>query len=231
MKWADDQESYLRRDWHYGWSCSVIAKRMTSAFGLTFTKGMVISKAHALCLPKRATSHAQISAMGGVAFREKMRRERASKRANGEPADPLNFLFPKKKAQKAKQLGIVLPALAPTKPMSGRQGSGLAFAINFRSRKRTKPRPEQRPHINGKASAPKPPTVAPEAAPAPNVEPIRLIDRGPYQCNWIIGDPKGPDTLCCGAAAPYNKWCEHHRKIGFYPDSRKSMLKYAGLFR
>lgn len=44
---------------------------------------------------------------------------------------------------------------------------------------------------------------------------VRLIFRTPKQCSWVLGEPNGPDTVCCGATVTKRSWCAFHARAGW----------------
>lgn len=77
----------------------------------------------------------------------------------------------------------------------------------------------KRSHAERRRPAPpKPAVVIPripkEPAPPPDCNPVSLMAAKPWQCTWIIGEPKGPSSLYCGAPSVYRSWCTYHSQIG-----------------
>jgi GcrA cell cycle regulator len=49
-------------------------------------------------------------------------------------------------------------------------------------------------------------------------QPKRLLDLGPDDCRWPIGEPRSPDFHFCGKPhAPGRPYCEHHWEMAFQP--------------
>jgi GcrA cell cycle regulator len=49
-------------------------------------------------------------------------------------------------------------------------------------------------------------------------QPKRLLDLGPNDCRWPIGEPRSPDFRFCGKPhTPGRPYCDHHWEMAFQP--------------
>lgn len=49
---------------------------------------------------------------------------------------------------------------------------------------------------------------------------VAFIHRLSNQCPWILGEPRGADTRCCGQPIKQkSNWCAAHHALAYYPKS------------
>ena len=49
---------------------------------------------------------------------------------------------------------------------------------------------------------------------------VAFIHRLSNQCPWILGEPRGADTRCCGQPLKQkSNWCATHHALAYYPKS------------
>lgn len=63
------------------------------------------------------------------------------------------------------------------------------------------------------------PVVAPAGIGLPDdAKPVCLIDAKPWNCRYVVGEPKGPYTIFCGAmVVGETSWCPHHTRLVYTP--------------
>ena len=61
--------------------------------------------------------------------------------------------------------------------------------------------------------------MLPPPEPLPNVEPVRMLELGRFQCRYIVSDVrKDPNPLMCSAPVEgSSSWCPYHKKVVFNP--------------
>lgn len=69
--------------------------------------------------------------------------------------------------------------------------------------------------------APKPEPTPPAPILAPTSAPVTLLDIGPLQCRYVIGDANGPQTMMCGAPIDRNSLCAFHVHLCWTPAPKK----------
>lgn len=69
----------------------------------------------------------------------------------------------------------------------------------------------------------KPAKLWAEPPAAPDCAPVTLLDRSQSQCGFILGEPKGPETLMCGAPKELpdghshgSVYCTYHLSLAYY---------------
>ena len=67
------------------------------------------------------------------------------------------------------------------------------------------------------------PPPLPRETPAPSAKThVTFLERRGGQCKWIIGEPNGPDSICCGARRESGSvYCEHHSRLAYRPAQRR----------
>jgi hypothetical protein len=72
---------------------------------------------------------------------------------------------------------------------------------------------------NPNAETESPPITIPAGIDLPtDAKPVCLIDAKPWNCRYIIGEPKGAYTIFCGAMVVGGAaWCPYHTKLVYTP--------------
>lgn len=224
-RWPQAWDDALCAIWREGLTTALTADRMEETFpGSTFTKNMIISASHRLGLPKREKPEPGGRPPSDAGWQEPHIALTRKMWADGHTASKISRRLLAQFGFKVTKNAVVskIHRSGMARAESGRVRAYETRALEVKVARGEIRRPAEPSQASNKPSPsrfflpprPTPPRIAAQCPPAPDCQPITILDLTSRTCHWPLERKEDGERLFCGGEVGKRdrrrRYCDHH---------------------